>query len=33
MNINEKVNDVIKTTNRNTDMLKILAYKSIDQES
>ena len=31
--IGEKVSEVIKTTNRNTDMLKTLAYKSIDIEA
>lgn len=33
MNIGEKVNQVIQTTNRNTDFLKTLAYKSIDLEA
>ena len=31
--IGEKVSEVIKTTNRNTDMLKTLAYKSIEIEA
>ena len=33
MNIGEKITQVIQTTNRNTDMLKTLAYKSIDIEA
>ena len=32
-NVGEKVTEVVKTTNRNTDMLKTLAYKSIDIEA
>ena len=31
--ISESLDHVIKTTNRHTDMLKTLAYKSIDQEA
>ena len=31
--ISESLGHVIKTTNRHTDMLKTLAYKSIDQEA
>ena len=33
MNVGEKMTQVIRTTNRNTDMLKTLAYKSIDIEA
>ena len=31
--ISESLGQVIKTTNRHTDMLKTLDYKSIDQEA
>ena len=33
MNMGEKVSEVIHVTNKNTDMLKTLAYKSIDLEA
>ena len=33
VNVGEKITQVIQTTNRNTDILKTLAYKSIDIEA
>ena len=31
--MSESINQVIQATNKNTDLLKTLAYKSIDQEA